>query len=87
MESDLEAKFSEIDDELNKIQNRNLDRQELIEAFVQCVNDEPEFPGEPPEEMIEALLNADRETIIFSLKLAVQLTKQGILDRIEERFK
>ncbi len=59
---------------------------QLLKLVRQAIKDEPEYPGEPPEEMMEILMSGDRELIIEALRLSVKLTKQGILVRIVERL-
>jgi hypothetical protein len=63
----------------------------LQEAILKCVDDEPECPDEPPEEMIEALqtaiMNNDIDLLIECLRITVRLTKEGIAERIKTFFK
>ena len=51
---------------------------------ISCVLDEPELPGEIPEEMYQAIINGDRATVTFALRTVVRKTKDGIVDRIME---
>ena len=57
-----------------------------LQNILQCVNDEPELPGEPPEEMKKvlqtAIIEEDVDLLVECLRIAVRLTKQGISDRI-----
>lgn len=48
---------------------------------VQVVSEEPELPGEMPEEMWETIRN-DRDAVTQALKIAVRETKAGIIKRI-----
>jgi len=58
----------------------------IIQLIIEAVSDEPEFPGEPPEDLMQAILTGDRELVVMALRTTVKLTKLGILDRIKERL-
>ena len=47
-----------------------------------CVENEPELPGDMPDEMWEAIRN-DRDAMREVLCIAARITKQGIRERIE----
>ena len=51
------------------------------EDVIKAINDEPEYPGRMPDEVWELLKN-DRDAMTEALRFAVQLTKQGIRERI-----
>lgn len=51
------------------------------EKVIKAINDEPEYPGDMPDEMWKALKN-DRDAMAKALRLTVQLTKQGIKERL-----
>lgn len=51
------------------------------ERCLKAVDDEPEFPGEMPDEVWNAFV-ADRDMVTKALRLAVRQTKAGIRDRI-----
>ena len=53
-----------------------------LSAALKAVDDEPELPGEMPDEVWEAL-RSDRATMETVLRGIVQTTKQNIRDRIE----
>ena len=53
-----------------------------LSAGLKAVDDEPELPGEMPDEVWEAL-RSDRATMETVLRGIVQTTKQNIRDRIE----
>ena len=53
-----------------------------LSAALKAVADEPELPGEMPDEVWEAL-RSDRATMETVLRGIVQTTKQNIRDRIE----
>lgn len=50
-------------------------------AAISAVDDEPEFPGDMPDEMWEALRN-DRDAMTQAMRLAVSHTKRDIKARI-----
>ena len=53
-----------------------------LSAALKAIDDEPELPGEMPDEVWEAL-RSDRATMETVLRGIVQTTKQNIRDRIE----
>lgn len=53
-----------------------------LSAALKAVADEPELPGEMPNEVWEAL-RSDRATMETVLRGVVQTAKQNIRDRIE----
>lgn len=57
-----------------------------IDAVLSAIDSEPELPGEPPQEMVEAIVQAVRDTdtalLAETLRIVVRLTKQGIRERI-----
>jgi hypothetical protein len=60
-------------DELQRLRER-------VRTLEAAILDEPEFPGPMPDEMWERVHN-DRDACQEALRLAVRLTKQGILAR------
>lgn len=54
----------------------------LLAAF-QAVDDEPEYPGEMPDEMYEAI-RQHKDTMEEALRITVRLTKQAIRLRLEQ---
>lgn len=54
-----------------------------LELVHNAIDDEPEFPGDMPDEMWEAIRN-NRDAMMKAMKLAVQLTKSGIKDRLND---
>jgi len=61
-----------------------------LEQVLKCVEEEPELPGEPPENMKRAALEAKEKGDVHffaeCMRLAVRLTKQGIAARITRRW-
>ena len=53
-----------------------------LSAALKAVDDEPELPGEMPDEVWEAL-RSDRVMMETIMRGVVQTAKQGIRDRIE----
>lgn len=53
-----------------------------LSQAVAAADAEPEFPGEPPPEMVEALRNCDQDVAVHALRLAVRMTKDGIKERL-----
>lgn len=51
------------------------------ERCLQAVKDEPELPGDMPDEMW-ATIAGDRDAITEALRVAVRQTKAGIRERI-----
>lgn len=51
---------------------------------INCVLEEPELPGDIPEEMYQAIIHGDREFVTLALRTVVKQTKDGIIDRIME---
>jgi hypothetical protein len=49
--------------------------------ILKAVADEPEYPGEMPDEMWAAIKD-DRDAATKALQITVRLTKRGIRDRI-----
>jgi len=56
----------------------------MLYQVSKAISDEPEYPGNPPQELMTTLMNGDRDLIIQALRLTVKLTKQGILARIDD---
>lgn len=54
----------------------------LLAAF-QAVDDEPEYPGEMPDEMYEAI-RQHKDTMEEALRITVRLTKKAIRLRLEQ---
>ena len=52
-----------------------------LNAAIKAVNDEPELPGEMPDEMWNAIRN-DRDAVAEALRIAVRQTKSGIIKRM-----
>jgi hypothetical protein len=46
-----------------------------------AVDEEPEYPGDMPDEMWEAI-RGDRDAMAEALRVTVRLTKKGIRERI-----
>lgn len=52
------------------------------EDYMRAIVDEPEFPGEIPEEMFLTIHNLDREGLAEWCRVIVRATKRGIIARI-----
>ena len=52
-----------------------------LNAAIKAVNDEPELPGEMPDEMWDAIRN-DRDAATHAMREVVRLTKSGIIERM-----
>ena len=53
-----------------------------VKVLRQAIADEPEYPGDMPDEMWDELRN-NRDTMIEALRLTAKLTKEGITARAE----
>jgi hypothetical protein len=65
----------------------NMTRQAVLDLVEAAINEEPEFPGEMPEDMYQAIVTGDRDVIAESLRIAARLTKKGILERVIIKLK
>ena len=52
-----------------------------LNAAIKAVNDEPELPGDMPDEMWNAIRN-DRDAVAEALRITVRQTKSGIIKRM-----
>lgn len=59
-------------------------RREMKENAAKCADNEPEYPDEPPEEMVAFLKKADVEALVESHRITVRLTKRNIADAIRK---
>lgn len=57
----------------------------LLKLVYKAVEDEPELPGEMPDEMWEKIRN-NRSVCTFAMQLIVKETKRGILKRISDEY-
>lgn len=61
-----------------------------LSEILKCVEDEPELPGDPPEEikavLLVAIIKNDNDFLAECLRSVVRLTKQGITERITKAF-
>ena len=61
-----------------------------LDKILQCIQDEPELPGEMPEKIQQilqaALLKQDLDLLLSCLRFTVRLTKEGITDRVKQRI-
>lgn len=55
----------------------------VLKLAHRAIDDEPEVPGPMPDEMWEAIRN-DRDAMERAIRIGVQLTKQGIRDRLAD---
>jgi hypothetical protein len=54
-----------------------------ISQVRQAIADEPEFPGDMPDDMWD-IVRQDRATAVLAFRQAVIATKNGILERVNE---
>lgn len=52
-----------------------------VEDVVKAINDEPELPGEMPDEIYQAVKN-DKDALTELVRITVRETKKGILERL-----
>ena len=61
-----------------------------LDKILQCIQDEPELPGEIPEKLQkilrDALFKQDLDLFIFFFRSIVRYTKEEIADRIKQRI-
>ena len=61
------------------------------QTILKAIEDEPEYPGELPENLKSILETAvvtnDLDLLTEALRVTVRLTKQGIKDRVLSLFK
>ena len=62
-------------------------KEEVLELVQQAIDDEPEFPGDIPEEMYQTITSGDKDTVSEALRISVRLTKSGILERVKSKLK
>lgn len=60
--------------------------EEFLELVQSAIAEEPEFPGEMPDDMYQAIVTGDKHVVAESLRIAARLTKTGILERIKNRL-
>ena len=65
----------------------NMTRQAVLDLVEAAINEEPEFPGEMPEDMYQAIVTGDKDVMAESLRIAARLTKKGILQRVKDKLK
>jgi hypothetical protein len=75
---------SQQQDELAKWKEAHDALQARLAQVERIILDEPELPGDMPEEMWQAI-RADKETAQEAMRIAVRKTKQNILDRLQAR--
>jgi hypothetical protein len=52
-----------------------------IDAALLAIDEEPELPGDMPDEMWEAI-RGDRDACMNAMRIAVRQTKEGIRERL-----
>ena len=61
-----------------------------LDKILQCIQDEPELPGEMPKYMQQilrdAILKQDLDLLISILRFTVRYTKEEIANRIKQRI-
>ena len=60
--------------------------QKVREIFLRAIADEPEFPGDMPDELWKEL-DGNRENVTTAMQSTVRLTKNGITDRFLQALK
>ena len=63
----------------------------LLQDAIKAINDEPEYPGEMPQEMKELFTlamkaNDNIDIISEAMRISVRLTKIGIIKRLEQKI-
>ena len=61
-------------------------RKEVVELALQAIKDEPELPGNMPDELWNEI-EGDREVTQRVMQNTVRITKQCIKERIEAQLK
>ena len=56
-------------------------KAEVLEACFNAINDEPEYPGEMPDELWKEL-NGNKRNTDLALKNTVKLTKEDIIEQL-----
>jgi hypothetical protein len=56
-------------------------KQEIIDNVLKAIDDEPEYPGDMPDHIWNAL-NGDKDATLKALRLTASLTKRGIRNRV-----
>lgn len=74
-------KLKPIDDRVDRFTGNLMDTAILLEDAIKAVEDEPELPGQMPDEMW-AMINGDRDAIEELLRITVRQTKSGIIERL-----
>ena len=61
-----------------------------LDKILQCIEDEPELPGEVPKKMQQilrdAMLKQDLDLFISLFRFTVKCTKEEIANRIKQRI-
>ena len=61
-----------------------------LDKILQCIQDEPELPGEMPKDMQQilrdAMLKQDLDLLISIFRFTVRYTKEEIADRVKQRI-
>ena len=61
-----------------------------LDKILQCIEDEPELPGEVPKKMQQilrdAMLKQDLDLLISIFRFTVRYTKEEIADRVKQRI-
>jgi hypothetical protein len=59
-----------------------IEKKDVIEA----ISNEPELPGPIPEEMYQAIMHGDRDTVAEAMRIVVRVTKRNLIRYFEERY-
>ena len=61
-----------------------------LDKILQCIQDEPDLPGEMPKDMQQilrdAMLKQDLDLLSSILRFTVRYTKEEIADRVKQRI-
>ena len=84
----LKAQLKETEEKGRVLMDMCRDLKARVTGIKQIIATEPELPGEMPEEMWQAFVDAinegDRAFVMTALRVAVKETKDCILERIRE---
>ena len=60
--------------------------KEILKLIEEIINDEPEYPGQMPDEMYETLLTLDKSGMEEAMRISIRLAKEGILERAKQKL-
>lgn len=78
-----DATIGDMVDEIGRLRSQEVLSNDIV---LKAINDEPEYPGEMPDELWKALKKAiltdDKDLILFAFRQTVKDTKNGIIGRL-----